>query len=131
MMTDDLLYLTFTALLTGSLWIPYVSCQVRNNGLLTPKDYRDPEPRPIPLWGKRAYRAHINAVESFAPFAGLVLVAHLAGKADGFTAFWAGWFFWLRLVHAIVYVAAIPYVRTLVFTLSWIALPMIAAHILA
>jgi uncharacterized MAPEG superfamily protein len=128
--TDDLFYLALTALLTGSLWIPYIICQVRTNGPLKPKNYGDPEPRPVPAWGKRANRAHINAVESFAPFAGLVLVAHLAGKADASLAFWAGWFFWLRLAHAIVYIAGIPYVRTLIFTLAWVALPAIAVHAL-
>ena len=35
-MTTDLTYLAFTAMLTGSLWIPYVISQVVTNGLLTP-----------------------------------------------------------------------------------------------
>ena len=30
-------------------------------------------------------------------------------------------FFWLRLLHAIVYLAGVPYVRTLVFTLGSVA----------
>ena len=75
---------------------------------------------PVPLWGERAHRAYLNAVETFAPFAALVIVAHLAGKANGMTAFWAAAFFWLRLAHAIVYLLAIPYVRTLLFTLGFI-----------
>jgi uncharacterized MAPEG superfamily protein len=37
------------------------------------------------------------------------------------TAFWATSFFWLRLIHAVVYLFAIPFIRTLVFTLGWIA----------
>jgi len=60
-------------------------------------------------------------VEVFAPFAALVIVAHLTGKADAMTAFWAQCFFWLRVVHAIVYLAAIPYIRTLVFTLGFVS----------
>jgi uncharacterized MAPEG superfamily protein len=60
-------------------------------------------------------------VESFAPFAALVLVAHVSGKADATTAFWAMCFFWLRLAHAVVYLLAIPYVRTLIFTLGFVA----------
>jgi len=119
-MSTDLKYLAFTAILTASLWIPYVVCQVMTNGFLTPPDYIDPTPRPLPLWGKRADRTHINAVETFAPFAALVIVVHLAGKADAMTAFWAMWFFWLRLAHAVVYLLGIPYVRTLIFTLSYV-----------
>ena len=119
-MTRDLSYLAYTAILTAALWIPYIACQVMTNGLLRPQNYRDPESRPVPLWGKRAHRAYLNAVETFAPFAALVIVAHLAGKSNAMTAFWAMAFFWLRLAHAIVYLAAIPYVRTVVFTLGFI-----------
>ena len=120
-MTTDLKYLAFTAILTAALWIPYVVCQVMANGFLAPPNYVDPTPRPVPTWGKRADRAYLNAVESFAPFAALVLVAHVSGKADATTAFWAMCFFWLRLVHAVVYLLAIPYVRTLIFTLGFVA----------
>jgi uncharacterized MAPEG superfamily protein len=120
-MSTDLKYLAFTAILTASLWIPYIVCQVMTNGALTPKNYLDPAPRPVPQWGKRADRAHLNAVESFAPFAALVIVVHLAGKANAMTAFWAVSFFWLRLAHAIVYLLGVPYLRTLIFTLGYVA----------
>ena len=74
----------------------------------------------MPAWGKRADRTYINAVEVFAPFAALIVVAQIAGKADAMTAFWAQCFFWLRVAHAIVYLTAIPYVRTLIFTLGFV-----------
>ena len=45
-MSPDLKYLAFTALLTASLWIPYVVCQVTTNGALAPANYVDPTPRP-------------------------------------------------------------------------------------
>jgi uncharacterized MAPEG superfamily protein len=120
-MSIDLQYLAFTAMLTASLWIPYVVAQSVTNGFLKPENYVDPAPRPLPLWGKRADRAYLNAVEAFAPFAALVIVAHLAGKTNAMTAFWATAFFWLRLTHAAVYLLAVPYVRTLVFTLGYVA----------
>ena len=119
-MTNDLWYLACTAMLTAALWIPYIVSQSMTNGFLAPENYVDPTPRPVPLWGQRAHRAFLNAVESFAPFAALVLVAHIAGKANGMTAFWAMSFFWLRLIHAAVYWAAIPFIRTLVFTLGFV-----------
>jgi len=55
-MSTDLKYLAFTAILTASLWIPYVIAQVTTNGPLKPQNYVDPTPRPLPLWGKRADR---------------------------------------------------------------------------
>jgi uncharacterized MAPEG superfamily protein len=121
-MSTDLKYLAFTAILTASLWIPYVIAQVTTNGPLKPQNYVDPTPRSLPLWGKRADRAYVNAVETFAPFAALVIVVHLAGKANAMTAFWAACCFWLRLAHAAVYLLGIPLVRTLIFTLGYVAI---------
>jgi uncharacterized MAPEG superfamily protein len=71
--------------------------------------------------GKRANRAYLNAVEVFAPFAALVVIAHIAGKANAMTAFWTISFFWLRVAHAVVYLLAVPFVRTLIFTLGFVA----------
>jgi uncharacterized MAPEG superfamily protein len=120
-MTTDLTYLAYTAILTAALWIPYIVAQVMTNGPLKPANYVDANPRPVPAFGRRANRAHLNAVESFAPFAALVILAHVAGKANAMTAFWAASFFWLRLVHAVVFLLGIPYVRTIVFTLGFVA----------
>jgi len=50
-----------------------------------------------------------------------VIAVHLAGKANSMTAFWAMSFFWLRLAHAVVYLLGIPYLRTLIFTLGYVA----------
>lgn len=119
-MSTDLKYLAFTAMLTAALWIPYVVCQVMTNGFLQPQNYVDPTPRPVPLWGKRADRTYLNAVEVFAPFAALVVVAHIAGKANAMTAFWAMCFFWLRVAHALVYLLGWPWIRTVIFTLGFV-----------
>ncbi len=115
-MTTDLQYLAYTALLTALLWVPYIVGQVTTNGMLKPENYKDPTPRPMPAWGKRADRTYMNAVETFAPFAALVIVLHLSGKANAMTGVWAMSFFWLRVAHAVVYLLGIPYVRTLIFT---------------
>ena len=121
-MTPDLRYLAFTAMLTASLWIPYVVCQVMSNGFLAPRNYVDPTPRPVPLWGQRADRALMNAVEVLGGFAAMVIVAQLAGKANAMTAIWAATFFWARVAHAVVYWFAVPYVRTLVFTVGYVSI---------
>jgi len=121
-MSTELKYLAFTAMLTAALWIPYIVCQVMTNGFLSQENYVDPAPRPVPLWGKRADRAYLNAVETFAPFAVIVILLHLTGKENGTTAFFAAAYFWLRVAHAIVYWAGIPFIRTLVFTLGFVAI---------
>ena len=121
-MTPDLTYLAWTALLTGSLWLPYVVGQTIYNGVLTPQNYRDPVPRDAPLWVKRAYRAHINAVEAFAPFAALVLILQATSQSNATTALFCAVFFWMRLLHAVVFLVAIPYIRTVIYTIAWLAL---------
>jgi uncharacterized MAPEG superfamily protein len=119
-MSPELKYLAFTALLTAALWIPYIVAQVMANGFLAAENYVDPTPRPVPLWGKRADRAYMNAIETFAPFAALVLLVHVTGKENGMTAFWAISYFWLRLAHAVVFWLAIPFIRTLLFVLGFV-----------
>lgn len=121
-MSPELKYLALTALLTGSLWIPYVVAQVVTNGPLESANYVDPAPRKVPLWGQRANRAHINAVETFAPFAALVLLVQVAGKNDAMTAFWTTAYFWVRLAHAVIFIAAIPYIRTILFVLGYVCI---------
>ena len=55
------------------------------------------------------------------PDPSLVIAVHLAGKANATTAFWAVSFFWLRVAHAMVFLLGVPYLRTLIYTLSYIA----------
>ena len=121
-MSTELKYLAFTALLTASLWIPYVVAQVATNGFLAAENYTDPKQRPLPFWGQRADRAYVNAVETFAPFAALVLLVQVTDKTDAMTAFWAIGYFWLRLAHAVVYLAGLPYIRTLIFVLGYVCI---------
>ncbi len=118
-MNTDLQYLAYTAMLTAALWIPYVISQVAANGFLKPPNYVDPTPRPVPTWGKRADRTYMNAVETFAPFAALVIIIQLVHKDSHLTGLWCMAFFWLRVAHAVVYLIGIPFVRTLIFTLGF------------
>jgi uncharacterized MAPEG superfamily protein len=119
-MPPEVKYLALTALLTASLWIPYIVAQIVTNGTLQVQNYVDPTPRPVPPWGLRAHRAYLNAVETFAPFAALVVLIQITGKNDWMTAFWATSFFWVRLAHAVIFLAAVPFVRTVLFVLGYV-----------
>ena len=121
-MTAELTYLMLTTLLTGVLWIPVVIGMVTTRGMLTPADYKvTPTEPPLPDWANRANRAHINAVENFAPFAAVVLVAHMLQVSTGVTAACAAIFFYARLAHAIVHIMGIYLIRTLLFVVGWVA----------
>ena len=131
-MRTELHSLVWTAVLTGALWLPVVVGYVRSRGPLRPVDYMVAPTSPLPDWVNRANRAHLNAVESFAPFAAVVLVASQLGISTPVTAVAATVFFWARLVHAIVHIAGIGVlmVRTVIFTVGWMAFMAIAIELL-
>ncbi len=131
-MTTELTYLVLTALLTGTLWIPVVIGYAKSRGPLKPIDYKTAPTSPLPDWVNRANRAHMNAVESFAPFAAVVLVGRAAGVSTAVTVWAATLFFWARLVHAVVHIlgASMLMVRTLVFTVAWGAFVAFAVEVL-
>jgi uncharacterized MAPEG superfamily protein len=131
-MTTELLYLTLTAVLTGVLWIPVVIGYVSARGPLQPADYKRAPATQLPDWVNRANRAHLNAVESFAPFAAVVLVGRVASISDPVTVASAAVFFWARLAHAVVHVTGFSLfrARTLLFTVAWFAFMAFAVDIL-
>jgi uncharacterized MAPEG superfamily protein len=80
-------------------------------------------------WVGRAQRAHKNMLESLALFAALVLVAHVAGKANETTALGAQLFFYARVAYAVIYVAGTPWIRTVAWTLGLAGLLMILSQL--
>ena len=80
-------------------------------------------------WAGRAARAHRNLLESLVLFAALVLVANATGRTNELTALGAHLFFWARLAHAVVYVLGLPWVRTLVWLVSFAGLLLILSQL--
>ncbi len=80
---------------------------------------------PITGWPDRAARAHRNMLESLVLFTALVLVAVIANKTNATTLLGAQLFFWARLVYALVFIAGIPWLRTLVWLVSVVGLILI------
>ena len=124
MKSPELTYLILIAILNGVLWIPVVIGHVKTRGPLKPEDYVDLPDSPLPSWVKCANRAHLNAVENFAPFAAIVLVAHVLNYSTDVTQVLAAVFFWFRLAHAIVFNLGLSklMIRTVIFTVSNVAM---------
>jgi uncharacterized MAPEG superfamily protein len=115
-MTTDLWMLVWTALLALGLPFIYLAGLTQAPGGAAWSLGNRAEPLAgIPEWAARTHRAHLNLLQNLAPFAILVLVAQVSGKANATTALGATTFFWARLAHAAVYIAGIRYLRTLVF----------------
>lgn len=129
-MTTDLKMLTWTAGVTALMWIPYILAHISSVGLMEAVTYRaDDAPRAA--WVTRAKKAHYNAIENLAPFAALVIVAHLTGAASAATAAAAITSFWARVAHYVVYTAGVPFARTICFAVGWAAMACIFWQILA
>ena len=99
-MTTELWYLFLTSVLLTVLWIPYIIGSVQTAGPLTPEEYRVGRHVEFPHWVRRADRAHVNLVEQFGAFAGLVVVAHLTGVHNALAVWCVIVFFWARILHA-------------------------------
>lgn len=80
-------------------------------------------------WAGRARRAHANMLENLVVFAIVVLVAHVAGKANASTALGAALFFWARLAYAVIYVAGVPWLRTAAWAVSLAGILLIFAQL--
>jgi len=81
-------------------------------------------------WAERARKGHLNILENLALFAPLVLVAQIAGRTNETTALGAEIFFFARLLYVFVFAAGVPYLRTLVWTVSVIGLILIFSQLL-
>lgn len=131
-MTTELFYLLLSAILTGVLWIPVVIGYVSSRGLLKPIDYKIAPTSPLPDWVNRANRAHLNAVENFATFAAVVLIAKSVGVSTAVTELSAAVFFYARFAHALLQISGFGLfmARTVSFTVSWLAFMAFAIELL-
>jgi uncharacterized MAPEG superfamily protein len=119
-MTTELTLLAWSALLCLLLTFPGILGLVRiPQGFAWGLGNRD---RPMPEvagWAARARRAHTNMVENLAPFAAVVLIAHVTDRNNAMTALGAQLFFWGRVAHAATYIAGLVPWRTLAFGVAW------------
>ena len=129
-MTTEIQYLVYSAALTGLLWIPYVLDRFVTWGIADTVGY-PAQPKPQSPWAERLIKAHRNAVENLGVFAALVLAAHAAGVSNAAVAGAALLYFWARVVHALAYTFAVPWLRTLGFVAGFVAQAIVAWQILA
>jgi uncharacterized MAPEG superfamily protein len=133
-MTTELFWLMLTTLLAASLWIPFVIGV--NTNAFEGEDTafeRPPDPAKMPAWVHRSYRAHLNLLEQFLPFAVVVLVAHQLKISTAVTQWCAIAFFWLRIAHAAGMItgrARLP-ARPLIFTAGWVVILVMAWQVFA
>ena len=128
-MKTELFYLTLVTAFTGLLWLPYILDRIAVRGVIDAVGYPE-NPKPQSAWAQRLMKAHANAVENLAVFATLVLAAHALGVSNAAIATASMVYFWARVVHALSYTFAVPWVRTLSFAAGFFAQAVIAWQLL-
>jgi uncharacterized MAPEG superfamily protein len=117
-MTPELKYLAMISVFTALMWIPYILNAASNNKLGDLVGYPQ-TPLNMSPWAERLKKAHSNAVENLVVFAAVVLIANALEISNVATVSAAAAYFWGRLVHAVAYTAAVPWLRTLAFAVAW------------
>lgn len=125
-MTRELLWLTLTVILTGVLWIPYTLDRIMVRGLMGAMANPSRDDKPQSPWAQRLYFAHTNAVDNLVVFAALVLILDSMGHSTQMTVIACAVYFWARVAHAIIYALGIPVLRTLAFTVGFLAQAVLA-----
>jgi len=120
-MTRELFWLTLTVILTGLMWVPYILNRVQVRGLGGAMANPSRTDRPQSEWANRMMFAHDNAVENLIVFAPLVLILNAADYSTNWTALACAVYFWARLAHLLVYTFGVPVLRTLTFTVGFLA----------
>lgn len=115
----ELYWTVITAVMTSVMWVPHILQRIIEMGPY--KAFRDPrhdEPTLAPF-AQRAIRAHSNAIENLVVFGLLAVILHLTGKGNATTVLAAEVYFIFRAAHYVIYVAAVPWLRTPVYLVSW------------
>ncbi|HZD89651.1 MAG TPA: MAPEG family protein, partial [Pseudolabrys sp.] len=103
------------------LWVPYILDRIMVRGLMGAMANPAPNDKAQSPWAQRLQKAHYNAVENLVVFAALVLTLQIMKHSTESTVIACAVYFWARLVHAIVYWAGIPVLRTLAFSVGFAA----------
>ncbi len=132
MMTFDLWILLGLALLTEILTLPPVVARgAVPGGIKWIFHNRDTVLEGVAPWGGRAIRAHNNLADNLAIYAAVIGIAHITGATNGTTTMAGMVLLSARVLHAMVYIVGIPYLRTAVFAVGQFSMLVYVWEIIA
>ena len=130
-MTTELWILVAAAALQWALIMAAATPRIIKNGLPWALGNRDREAGvELPDWVHRLQRLSDNMQENLALFAILILVAHVSGSSNATSATGAFIFIGARIAHAGLYGVGIPYLRTLLWSVSVVGMFVVASTLL-
>lgn len=124
-MDTELTYLAWTLVLALVQIVVTAQFFTAANGLAYNAGPRDTPPKPMSVLGGRFERAQKNLLETLPVAAAAILIAHGAGRHNGYTSLGAALYFWGRLVYLPLYAAGIPYLRSLVWLVSMLGIVLV------
>jgi uncharacterized MAPEG superfamily protein len=129
MMKTELFWLALTTVMTGLMWVPYVLDRIAVRGLKATLANPSPRDKPHTGWASRLLFAHDNTVENLVVFGILVLILDALVISTPYTVMACVVYFWARLAYAVIYAMGIPVLRTLAFTVGFLAQVVLALSI--
>ncbi len=124
-MTTALAYLGWTLVLTlVQVVVSTVTKRGQDGGPKWAMGNRDTSPTYTGLAG-RMVRAQANLFETLPIFIGAVLLAHVAIRDTGLTAWGAGLYFWARLIYIPTYALGLVPWRTIVWGVAMVGLLLV------
>jgi uncharacterized MAPEG superfamily protein len=129
--TTEFYWLILTITMTGLLWIPQIIHSVFKAGPTTAFLYPDEATKQYAEWAKRSKAAHNNAVENLIIFAPLTILVVILGTETDITAIAATVYFFARAVHFVMYIIAVPLMRTLMFLVGFACQMAMAINLLS
>ena len=125
-MTVELTMLVYSVVLTFLIISVPAIGGILQNGLATQAGARDGLPEPT-VFMKRARRLQDNMIENMVLFVPLVLAAQAAGISNAETVMGAQIFVVARLLHALIYLAGIPWLRPVAWAGAVLGMVMIGS----
>jgi len=125
-MTVELTMLVYSVILTFLIISVPAIGGILQNGLATQAGARDGLPEPT-VFMKRARRLQDNMIENMVLFVPLVLAAQAAGISNAETVMGAQIFVVARLLHALIYLAGIPWLRPAAWAGAVVGMVMIGS----
>ena len=128
-MNTELTMLVYSVILTFLIISVPALGGILQNGLATQAGARDGLPEPS-VFAKRARRLQDNMIENMVLFIPLVLAAQAAGVSTAQPALGAEIFVIARVLHAVIYLAGIPWLRPVAWAGGVVGMGMILLALL-